>query len=107
MIGGANGITSFYGITYDTKNKKMLDKKDILNYNKAEEINALLRKHLDDPKKCNTFEAPAVDNFTALNIGLHSISFTYTKYILGPGSCGTTTISIPRKEMEGMLMLSK
>lgn len=107
MIGGANGITSLYGITYDTKNKKFLDKKEILDYNKAEEINTLLKTHLDDPKKCNTFEAPTVDNFTALNVGLHSISFTYKKYILGPGSCGQTTISIPRQEMKGMLLLSK
>lgn len=104
MLGGANGITNFYGVNYDVKNQKFLDKKDILNYDKASEINALLKENLKDPDKCFTFEAPTVDNFTALNISLHTVEFTYAKYILGPGSCGTVTISVPKAKLKGMLI---
>lgn len=104
MLGGANGITNFYGVNYDVKNQKFLDKKDILNYDKATEINALLKENLKDPDKCFTFEAPTVDNFTALNISLHTVEFTYAKYILGPGSCGPVTISVPKAKLKGMLV---
>lgn len=104
MLGGANGITNFYGVNYDVKNQKFLDKKDILNYDKATEINALLKENLKDPNKCFTFEAPTVDNFTALNISLHTVEFTYAKYILGPGSCGPVTISVPKAKLKGMLV---
>lgn len=104
MLGGANGITNFYGVNYDVKNQKFLDKKDILNYDKASEINALLKENLKDPDKCFTFEAPTVDNFTALNISLHTVEFTYAKYILGPGSCGPVTISVPKAKLKGMLV---
>lgn len=104
MLGGANGITNFYGVNYDVKNQKFLDKKDILNYDKATEINALLKENLKDPDKCFTFEAPTVNNFTALNISLHTVEFTYAKYILGPGSCGPVTISVPKAKLKGMLV---
>ena len=105
MLGGANGITNFYGVNYDVKNQKFLDKKDILNYSKATEINALLKENLKDPDNCYTFDAPTVENFTALNFTLHTVEFTYAKYILGPGACGPVTISVPKAKMQGMLML--
>lgn len=105
MLGGANGITNFYGINYNVKTQKFLDKKDILNYEKASDINTLLKENLKDPDKCYTFEAPTIENFTALNFTLHTVEFTYAKYILGPGSCGPVTISVPRAKMQGMLKL--
>lgn len=105
MLGGANGILNFYGVNYDVKNRKFLDKKDILNLSKSDEINALLKANLKDPDKCFTFDAPTVDNASAVNITLKTVDFTYAKYILGPGSCGTTTISVPREKLTGMLML--
>lgn len=105
MLGGANGITSFYGVNYNVKNQKFLDKKDILNYDKASEINALLKENLKDPDKCYTFEVPTVENFTAVNFTLNTVEFTYAKYILGPGSCGPVTISVPRHKLEGMVKI--
>lgn len=104
MIGGANGITSFYGVNYDVKNQKFLKKQEILNMSKATDINALLKENLKDPDKCFTFDAPTVNNVTAVNFTLKTVEFTYAKYILGPGSCGTATISVPRDKMQGMLM---
>lgn len=103
MLGGANGITNFYGINYNVKTQQFLDKKDILNAEKASDINALLAKYLKDPDKCNTFEAPTIENCTALNLTPHTVEFTYAKYILGPGACGPVTISVPREKMQGML----
>lgn len=105
MLGGANGILNFYGVNYDMKTQKFLDKKAILNYDKATEINALLKENLHDPNQCYTFAEPTADNFTAINITLHTVEFTYAKYILGPGACGPVTISIPRNKMNGMLMI--
>lgn len=104
MLGGAHGITNFYGVNYDVKNQKFLDKKDILNYSKSAEINTLLKAHLQDPDKCFTFAEPTVDNFAALNITRHTLEFTYAQYILGPYSCGYATIAVPRAKMQGMLM---
>lgn len=105
MLGGANGITSFYGVNYNMKSQKFLNKKDILNYDKAADINALLKENLKDPDKCFTFAAPTVENFTAINFTLHTVEFTYAKYILGPGSCGPVTISVPRHKMKDMLKI--
>lgn len=105
MLGGANGITNFYGINYNVKTQKFLDKKDILNGEKAGDINVLLKNNLKDPDNCYTFEAPTIENCTALNFTLHTVEFTYAKYILGPGSCGPVTISVPRTKMQGMLKL--
>ncbi|MEG2340440.1 MAG: DUF4163 domain-containing protein [Odoribacter sp.] len=104
-IGGAHGITNFYALNYDIKTQKFLDKKQILDYTKAADINALLKTHLQDPDSCFSFETPTVENFTTVNLSLHSLEFTYAQYILGPYSCGYTTISIPRTKMEGLLLL--
>ena len=105
MLGGANGITNFYGVNYNMKTQKFLDKKEIINYDKASGINALLKANLKDPNKCYTFAAPTVENFTAVNFTLHTVEFTYAKYILGPGACGPVTISVPRTQMQGMLKI--
>jgi len=105
MLGGANGITNFYDINYNVKTGKFLDKKEILNYDKSDEINKLLKENLKDPDKCYTFAAPTLENFTALNFTLHTVEFTYPKYVLGPGACGPVTIAVPRDKMQGMLKL--
>lgn len=105
ILGGANGNTNFYGVNYNVKTQKFLDKKEILNYDKAAEINALLKENLKDPDHCYTFDVPTVENFNALNFTLHTVEFTYAKYVLGPGSCGYVTISVPRSKLKDMLML--
>ena len=70
MLGGAHGMTDFYAINYDVKTQKFLTNKDILNLDKAADINALLKANLKDPDKCFTFEAPTVDNVTCINLYL-------------------------------------
>lgn len=105
MLGGAHGMTNFYGVNYDVKNQKFLDKKDILNMSKAGEINDLLKANLQDPEKCFTMGVPTVDNASAVNITLHTLDFTYAPYILGPYSCGYTTISVPRSKLKDMLQI--
>lgn len=106
MTGGAHGMTNFFAVNYDVKNRQFLETKDILDLNKATEINALLKSRLEDPGQCFTMEAPTVENLSALNITRHTLEFTYAQYILGPYSCGTATISIPRKELKGMLLIA-
>ena len=105
MLGGAHGMTNFYAINYDVKTQKFLTNKDILNLDKAADINALLKANLKDPDKCFTFEAPTVDNVTCINLTLHTVDFTYAQYILGPYSCGHTIISIPKEKMKDMLVI--
>ena len=102
MLGGANGVTHFYGINYQVKTKHFLSPKEILNFDKKQEINALLKTYLKDPEKCYTFADPTIDNLTALNLTPSSVEFTYAKYILGPGACGPLTISIPLNKMQDM-----
>lgn len=75
-------MTDFYAINYDVKTQKFLTNKDILNLDKAADINALLKANLKDPDKCFTFEAPTVDNVTCINLTLHTVDFTYAQYIL-------------------------
>lgn len=103
MLGGANGITRFYGINYQVKTERFLTPKEILDYNQAAAINALLKEHLQDPDSCYTFAAPTVDNFAALNLTPNRVEFTYEKYTLGPGACGPVIISIPKNRLQGML----
>ena len=98
MLGGAHGMTNFYAINYDVKTQKFLTNKDILNLDKAADINALLKANLKDPDKCFTFEAPTVDNVTCINLTLHTVDFTYAQYILGP-------YSIPKEKMKDMLVI--
>jgi len=105
MLGGAHGMTDFYAINYDVKTQKFLTNKDILNLDKAADINALLKANLKDPDKCFTFEAPTVDNVTCINLTLHTVDFTYAQYRLGPYSCGHTIISIPKEKMKDMLVI--
>lgn len=105
ILGGANGNTDFYGLNYNMKKRQFLQPKDILDYGKAAEINALLKAHLTDP--CYTFEAPTIENLSALTFTPNTIEFTYAKYILGPGACGPVTISVPYTEIQGMLKLNK
>lgn len=105
MLGGAHGMTNFYAVNYDVKTQKFLAKKDILNLDKAAEINALLKANLKDPENCFTMEAPTVDNVTCINITLHTVDFTYAQYILGPYSCGVANISIPREKLKNMLLI--
>lgn len=103
MLGGANGTTHFYGINYNVQTGKFLTPKEILNYENAEGINALLKEYLKDPDDCYSFAAPTIENFSALNLTPDSVEFTYGKYILGPGGCGPTIISIPKNRLSGML----
>lgn len=103
--GGAHGITNFYGINYNVKTQHFLDKKEIVDYNKATEINALLKENLKDPENCFTQGVPTLENVTAINFNTKNVDFTYGHYILGPYSCGYTTISIPLHKLSGMLLI--
>lgn len=106
MLGGAaHGMTRFYAINYDVRTQRFLTQEDILNPDKAADINALLQANLKDPARCFTFEAPTTENVTCINLTPHSVDFTYAQYILGPYACGHTTISIPRAKMKDMLVL--
>lgn len=105
MLGGAHGMTHFYAVNYNIKTQKFLNKQDIIDLNKANEINALLKAHLQDPDQCFTMEAPTTDNVTCINFTPDTVEFTYAQYILGPYSCGYATISIPREKLTGMLKL--
>lgn len=104
-LGGANGNTDYYALNYDLKGDKFLTKNDLLDINQVDDINALLKAYLQDPDQCFTFDAPTLDNCSAVNITPDSIEFTYAKYILGPGACGPVTISIPREKLEGILKI--
>lgn len=105
MLGGANGITHFYGINYQVKTQHFLTPKEILNYEKADTINSLLKEYFKDPDRCYTFDSPTLENLTAINLTPNSVEFTYAKYILGPGACGPVTISIPKNKLQGLLKL--
>ena len=105
FTGGAHGMTNFYGFNYNVKTKKFLNNSEILNDNKTPQINDLLKAHLQNPDSCFT-DTPTVENFTTLNFTRHSVDFTYAQYILGPYSCGYTTIAIPSHKMKGLMSIN-
>ena len=105
-FGGANGNTNYYALNYDIKNNKFITHNDLLDHNKSQEINALLKTYLKDPDHCYTFENPRLDICSAINFTPNSLEFTYGKYILGPGACGPVTISIPLKKLNGMVKIA-
>ncbi len=104
FTGGAHGMTNFYAFNYNVKTKKFLNNSEILNYNKIPQINDLLKAHLQNPDSCFT-DTPTAENFTALNFARHSVDFTYAQYILGPYSCGYTTIAIPSHKMKELMSI--
>lgn len=103
--GGAHGMTNFYGLNYNVKTKKFLNNTEIINTDKAPQINELLKAHLQNPDSCFN-EVPTIENFTALNFTRNSIDFTYAQYILGPYSCGYTSIAIPGHKMKDLLLIN-
>lgn len=104
-LGGANGNTNYYALNYDIQNKRFIINENLLNYNKSDEINALLKTFLKDPDHCYTFEAPTADICSAINFTPNSFEFTYGKYILGPGACGPVTISVPLKKLKDIVRI--
>lgn len=102
--GGAHGMTNFYGFNYNVKTKKFLSNTEIINTSKAAQINELLKAHLQNPDSCFT-DAPTIENFTALDFTRHSVDFTYAQYILGPYSCGYTSIAIPSHKMKDLMLI--
>lgn len=102
--GGAHGITQFYGMNYDVKAQKFLENNEILNFNKTTEINVLLTKYFSNPEGCFN-EVPTVENLTVLNFSPSTVEFTYGQYVLGAYVCGYVTISVPRAELKGMLLV--
>ena len=106
MYHGAHGQTDIYGLNYDLEKQSFLKLADMMDLSKGKEINALLKKHLEDPDHCLTFAEPTVDNVTAVNITPKAIEFVYAQYILGPYSCGPVTIELPREELKGLLLLN-
>lgn len=105
FTGGAHGITNFYGFNYNVKTKKFLSNKEIIDYSKAPQINELLKTHLQNPDSCFT-DTATIENFTALNFNLHTVDFTYTQYILGPYSCGYTTIAVPYSGIKDFMLIN-
>lgn len=104
FTGGAHGMTNFYGLNYNVKTKKFMSDSEIINSSKAVQINELLKSHLQNPDSCFT-DIPTIKNFSALNFTLHSVDFTYAQYILGPYSCGYTSIAVPSHKMKDFMLI--
>jgi len=98
FTGGAHGMTNFYAVNYDVPHQKFLQNKEILEENHIRDLDAQLKANLKNPDHCFD-QTPTAENATTLNFTRHSLEFTYAQYVLGPYSCGYTTISVPRNKM--------
>ncbi len=105
ILGGANGNTEYYALNYDVRQKTFLTPDQLIDITQAPILNDQLRKHLNDPDSCYTFEAPALDNCAAVNFTPDTFVFTYAKYTLGPGACGPATIIVPRAHLAKILKI--
>ncbi len=105
-MGGANGNTNYYALNYDVRNNRFITNKELVDYEKSNEINTLLKSCLKDPDNCYTFKAPTIEDCSAINFTRNSVEFTYGKYLLGPGSCGPVTISVPSEKLKGILKIN-
>lgn len=106
--GGAHGRTDFYGINYNVKEKRFETPQQIVDYNKAGDLNPLLEKFFNNEKGCFT-EKPALENsgLAAINVSDGGVCFTYGHYALGAYACGYAEITIPfagLKEAEVLLL---
>lgn len=106
FVGGAHGMTSFYGLNYNVKKMQFLKPEEIIDYSKAEQINDLLKTHFQNPDSCFS-EIPTLENLTTINFTLNTVDFTYAQYILGAYACGYNTVAIPRDKMKGLLLIKK
>lgn len=105
ILGGANGNTEYYALNYDLRQQAFLTPAQLLDTTQTHLLNPQLRKHLNDPDGCYTFEAPTLDNCAAVNFTPDALLFTYAKYTLGPGACGPATIAIPRDHLAQILKI--
>ncbi|MDR2130785.1 MAG: DUF3298 and DUF4163 domain-containing protein [Odoribacteraceae bacterium] len=96
--GGAHGMTYFYAFNYDLRKQQFLDNARLLDLARKEKIEKLLKARLDNRSGCFT-EAPTIDESTVLNFSTKELIFSYPPYALGPYSCGTAEIIVPREEL--------
>lgn len=107
FMGGAHGMTDFYAFNYDVQKQHFLTPQDIMDYNKANEINDLLVKYFNNPEGCFSDKPTLTNGFTALNVNPTSVCFTYPQYTLGAYACGVAQVTIPDGELKGILKTKK
>lgn len=101
--GGAHGITSFYSFNYDLKNRQYLNQEQIIDYNKMEEVDELLKKNFKNEEGCFSDTPTLTNGFTALNISPVDVCLTYPAYTLGAYACGNAMVTIPMAEAKAVL----
>lgn len=105
FMGGAHGMTDFYGFDYDVRNQKFLTPEEVLDFGKTAEIDTLLGKHFKDENGCFSTKPTLKDGFVALNFTPEAVCFTYPHYSLGAYACGYVQVSIPRDELKGIIRI--
>ncbi|MDR1274119.1 MAG: DUF3298 and DUF4163 domain-containing protein [Odoribacteraceae bacterium] len=97
--GGAHGNTYIYAFNYDLRGRKFLEKEQLLDLGRKQEIEKLLQARFDNKDgaftSLPTLDDPAVYNFTA-----EALHVTYPHYALGPYSSGIAEVSVPLTELK-------
>ncbi len=101
--GGTHGTTKYYGINYLPLKGRFIGKNEILDMSKKDKINAAIRRHFDD-EGCYTIK-PTVDLAATVNLSSKSVIFTYEHYVLGPRSCGSPSVEVPRNEINDCILI--
>ncbi len=101
FTGGAHGMTTFYAFNYQPKKQKFLTNQEILNYDKADQINELLAEYFDNKAGCFDTE-PTLDKVSAINILPDTLRFTFEQYLLGAYACGIAKIDVPVTKLKGL-----
>lgn len=107
FMGGAHGMTNFYAFNYDVQKQHFLTDQEIINYDKANEINGLLVKYFNNPEGCFSDKPTLTNGFTALNVSPVAVCFTYPQYTLGAYACGVAQVTIPDDVLKGILKIKE
>lgn len=104
FTGGAHGATSYYTLNYDVKNQRLLEPTEILNHDKFQLINELLKSNFENPEECFTTD-PTLDQVEVINFSQSNVSFTYGQYTLGAYVCGSPVVAIPIEKLGDSFLL--
>lgn len=104
FTGGAHGMTQFYSFNYDVKNQRLLDNKDVLNYENKTAIDQLLKTNFKNPEECFDVD-PTLEAVSVINISPTNTVFTYEQYILGAYVCGVAEVLVPTNELKEDFLL--
>ena len=105
--GGAHGMTAETAYNFDRKTGESISEEMFFNEGYTEKLTELLTAHLpealESPSDTSMLFLKKIEPNGNFSIGEDGITYIYNQYEIAPYSMGIIRISVPKKELEGLL----